>query len=105
MHKLRDVDSESLQEELETCKHFLVDFEIENERHRVFNFAIDSLNLYLLSKKLKLVFDSLKPAAKLKAALGFVFKTVEDGGYRYYYAHGGNTLMGRSKLVAAKAGL
>ena len=34
-----DVDDQSLREELEPCKHFLTDTEMENGRHRVFSFA------------------------------------------------------------------
>ena len=34
-HVMGDADDNSLKEELETCKHFLVDSEMENGRHRV----------------------------------------------------------------------
>ena len=45
----RDVDDISPKEELETCKHFLVDSEIGNGRHRVYNFAMETLDpKYLL---------------------------------------------------------
>ena len=37
-----DVDDQSLREEMESCKHFLTDTEMENGRHRVFNFAMSS---------------------------------------------------------------
>ena len=43
-----DVDDQSLREELESCKHFLTDNEMENGRHRVFNFAMSS-STYLCS--------------------------------------------------------
>ena len=46
------------------------------------------------------MFDSLKCAAKLNVAFGFVLKNVEDCSCRYYYAHENNTLMEKSKLVA-----
>ena len=39
-----DVDDNSLKEELETSKHFLVDSEMGNRRHRVYNFAMDTLD-------------------------------------------------------------
>ena len=32
-------------------------------------------------------------------ALGFILKNIEDGGFRYFYAHENNTLLDRSKLV------
>ena len=53
----------------------------------------------LIKKKLDLVFNGLKCAAKVNLAFGFVFKNVEDGSCRFFYAHENNTLMERSKLV------
>ena len=53
-------DDESLKEELETCKHFLVNSDMEKWRHRVFNFAIDILDAHTLSQKLDTVFEKLK---------------------------------------------
>ena len=47
-----DVDDQSLREELESCKDFLKDTEMENGRHRVFNFAISSFDMSLLNDKL-----------------------------------------------------
>ena len=44
---MRDVDDQSLGEELESCKHFLTDTEMENGRHRVFNFAMSSFDMSL----------------------------------------------------------
>ena len=38
-----DVDDKSLKEELERCKHFLIDSEMEKGRHNVFNFVTDTL--------------------------------------------------------------
>ena len=90
----------SLKEELETCKRFLVDSEIENGRHRIYKFAMDSLDPKYLLEKLVVVFDSLICSAKLNVAFGFVLENVEDGSCRYYYAQEKITLMERSKLVA-----
>ena len=95
-----DVDDNSLKHELETCKHFLVDSEMENERNRVLNFAMDTLDPKYVLEKLDVVFDSLKCAAELNVAFGFVLKNVEGGSCRYNYAHENNTLLERSKLVA-----
>ena len=53
----------------------------------------------LIVQNLDLVFKALKPAAKVNFAFGFVFKNVEDGSCRYFYAHENNTLMERSNLV------
>ena len=38
------IHDNSLKEELETCKHFLVDSEIENDGKRNFDFAMDTLD-------------------------------------------------------------
>ena len=43
------VDDQRLREELESCKHFLSDTDMENGRHRVFNFPMSSFNVSLLN--------------------------------------------------------
>ena len=86
-------------EELKTCKHFLMDSEMENGRHRVYNFAMDTLDPKCLLENLDIVFDCLKGVAKLNVAFGFVLKYVEDGSCRHYYAHENKTLLEKSKLV------
>ena len=94
-----DVDDQNLREELESCKQFLSDTEMENGRHRVFNFAISSFDISLLKDKLDNVFKELKCAAKINIEFGFVLKNIEDGICRYFYAHENNTIMEKSKLV------
>ena len=94
-----DVDDQKLREELESCKHFLSDTEMENGRHRVFNFAMSSFEISSLNDKLDYVFKGLKCAAKVNIAFGFVLKNIEDGMCRYFYAHENNTIMEKSKLV------
>ena len=100
-----EIDDESLKEELETCRHFLVDSEMESRRHWVFNFVMGVLDEHSLSQKLDTVFKKLNCEAKLKAAFGFAFKNIEYGTCRYYYVHENNTLMERSKFVATKEDL
>ena len=97
------VDDQSLREELESCKHFFTDTEMENGRHRVFIFAMSSFDEYLLNDKLDYVFKELKCAAKFNLALGNVLKNIEDGMCRYFYAHENNTIMERAKLVCTQA--
>ena len=92
-------DDADLKEELQACQHFLVESELEKRRHRVFNFAMSNFDNSLINRKLDLVFNGLKCAAKVNPAFGFVLKNVEDGSCRYFYAHENNTLMERSKLV------
>ena len=90
-----DVDDQGLREELESCKQFLTDTEMEKRRHRVFNFAMSSFDMPLLNDKLDNVFKELKCAAKVNLAFGFFLKNVEDGSCRYFYAHEYNTVMER----------
>ena len=97
-----DVEDQSLREELESCKHFLTDKEMENGRHRVFKFAMSSFDMSLLSDKLDYVFKELKCAAKVNLGNGFVLKNFEDGMCRYFYAHENNTNMERSKLLCTQ---
>ena len=94
-----DVDYQSLREELESCKHFLTDTEMENGKHRVFNFAMSSFDMSSSNDNLDYVFKELKCATKVYLAFGFVLKNIEDGMCRYLYAHENNTIMERSKLV------
>ena len=97
------VDDQDLREEKESCKHFLADTEMENGRHRVFNFATSSFDMSLLNDELDYVLEELKCAAKTKLAFGFVLKKIEDGSCRYFYAHENNTIMESSKLVCTQA--
>ena len=71
---VRDLDDQSLREELESCKQFLTDTEIEEGRHKVFNFAMSSFDMSLLNNKLDYIFKELKCAAKGNLAFGFVLK-------------------------------
>ena len=97
-----DVDDESLREELESCRHFLVASEIQKGRHSVFNCAVNKLTAQVIEEKLDRVLDKLKCVAKLNLALGFILKNIEDGKIRYFYAHENNTLLQQSKLVSNK---
>ena len=98
-HIVGDVDDHSLREELRCCQHFLVDSELERARHKVFNYAVEALNETIVNEKLNDFFNNLKCAAKVNLAFSFISKNIEDGGFRYFYAHGNNTLLDRSKFV------
>ena len=97
-----DVDDQSLREELQSCRHFLVDSEIQKGRHSLFNFAVNNLTAQVIEEKLDRVLDKLKYVAKLNLVLGFILKNIEDGKFRYVYAHQNNTLLEHSKLVSNK---
>ena len=94
-----DVDDQSLREELQSCRHFLVDSEIQKRRHSVFNFAVNNLTAQVIEENLDRVLDNLKCVAKLNLALGFILKNIEDGKFRCFYVHEINTLWEQSKLV------
>ena len=98
-HIVGDVEDQRLREELRSCQHFLVDSELERARHKVFNYAVETLNETIVNEKLDHFFNNLKCAAKVNLAFGFILKNIEDGGFRYFYAHENNTLLDRSKLV------
>ena len=97
-----DVNDQSLREELQSCRHFLVDSELQKGRHSLFNFAVNNLTAQVIEEKLDRVLDTLKCVAKLNLALGFILKNIEDGKFGYYYAHENNTLLEQSTLVSNK---
>ena len=95
-------DDKSLEEELQSCRHFLVDSEIQKGRHTVFNFVVNNLTAQVIEEKLDRVPDKLKCAAKPNLAHGFILKNIEDGKFIYFFAHENNTLLEQSKLVSNK---
>ena len=80
-------NGEKLKEELSACQYFLVDTEMENGRHKVFNFQMSKLDAKMINEKLDEVFNKLNSAAKINITLGFVLRNIEIGDYRYFYAH------------------
>ena len=88
-----DVGDHSFREELRSCQHSLEDSELERARHKVFYYAVETLNETIVNEKLDHFFNQLKRAAKLNLAFGFFLKNIEDGGFRYFYAHENYTLL------------
>ena len=97
-----NVEDQSLREELQSCRHFLGDSEIQKGRHSVFNFAVNNLTFQIIEEKLDRVLDKLKCVAKPNLALGFILNNIKDGKFRYFYAHENNTLLEQLKLVSNK---
>ena len=83
-HIVGDVEDHRLRQELRSCQHFLVDSELERTRHKVFNYAVETLNETIVNEKLHHFFNNLKYAAKVNLASGFILKNMEDGGFRYF---------------------
>ena len=80
-----DVDDQSLREKLQSCRHFLLDSEIQKGRHSMFTFNVNNLTAQVIEEKLDRVLDKLKCVAKLNLALGFILKNIEDGKFRYFF--------------------
>ena len=99
---VEDVADQRLREELRSCKHFLVDSELERGRQKVLNYAVETLNETIVNEKLDQFFNNLKYAAKGNLAFGFILKNIEDVKFRYFHAHENNTLLDRSKLVCSQ---
>ena len=99
VHIVGDVEDHGLREELRSCQHFLVDSELETARHKVFNYAVETLDETIVNENFDHFFNNLKSAAKVNLLFGFLLKNIEDGGFKYFYAHENNTLLDRSKLV------
>ena len=47
-----DVDDQSLREELQSCRHFLVDSEIQKGKHSVFKFVVNNLTAQVIKENL-----------------------------------------------------
>ena len=83
-HIVGDVEDHMLREELRSCQQFLVDSELERARHKVFTYAIETLNDKIVNEKLDHFFNNLKCAAKVNLAFGFILKDIDDGAFRYF---------------------
>ena len=88
-----DVDDQCLREELQSCRHFLVDCEKQKGKHSVFNFVVNNLTAQIIEEKLDRVLYKLKCVAKLNLALGFLLKNIEDRKLRIFNGHENNTLL------------
>ena len=99
-HIVEELEDYRLRKELRSCQHSLVDLELERARHKVLNYAVETLNGTIVNEKLDLFFNNLKCAAKMNLSFGFILKTIENGGFRYFYAHENNILLDLSKLVS-----
>ena len=100
-----DRNNEQLQQELSACQHFFDNTEMENGRHRVFNFKLSRLDPSEINEKLKEVFEKFNCAAKINLSLGFILRNVDTDEYRYFYAHENNTFFEKSHLLCSKGDL
>ena len=70
-HIVGDVEDHRLREEKRSCQHFMVDCELERARHKVFNYAVETLNAKDVDNKLDHFFNNLTSAARVNLAFGF----------------------------------
>ena len=96
-----DVEDHKLREELRSCQHFLEESELERARHKVFNYAVETLKETIVNVKLDHFLNNLNCAAKMNPS-GSILKNIEDGGLRYFYGDEKNTLLDRSKPVCTR---
>ena len=96
-------NGEKLKDELSICQHFLVNTEMENGKHTVFNLQMSKLDTKITNEKIEEVFNKLDSAVKIIIALWFVLRNIETGKYRYFYAHENNILFEGSHLLCMKA--
>ena len=75
-HIVGDVEDHRLREELRFYQHFLVVLELERARHKVFNYAVETLEETIVNEKFDHFFNNLKCAAKLILAFGFILKNI-----------------------------
>ena len=73
------VEDKRLREELRSCQYFLVYCELERARHKIINYAVETVNETLVNEEFDHFFNSLKRAAKVNLAFGFILKNIEDG--------------------------
>ena len=99
-HTVRYVEDQRLRERLRSCQHFSMNS--EKARHKVFNYAGETLKQTIVNEKLDNFLNNLKCAAKVNLAFGFVLEKIEDRGLRNFYAHENNTLLNRSQLVCTQ---
>ena len=55
-----EVDNQSLRDELQSRRQFLVDSEMQKGNHSVFNFAVNKLTAQFIEENLDSVLDKLK---------------------------------------------
>ena len=67
--------------------------------------SVETLDETIVKEKFDHFFNKFKCAAKVNLGFGFNLKNLEDGGFRYFYAHENNTLLDQSKLVCTHVDL
>ena len=98
---INKMDDMILNEQLRLCHDFLLDFELEQVRHKIFNFAIENLNATILDKKFH-HFNNFKFAAKVDLTFALILYRREDGVFRSFYAQENKNLLDRYQLECTR---
>ena len=69
-----DVEDHRLREELRSCQHFLVDSELERAKHKLFNYAVETLNGTIVNDKLDLFFQQFEMCSKSESGFWLHFE-------------------------------
>ena len=73
-HIVEDVEDHSVREELPSCQHFLVDSELDRARHKVFNYAVETLNATIVNKKPDHFFQQFEMCSKSESGFWLHFE-------------------------------
>ena len=73
-HIVGDVEDRRLREELRSIQHFLVDSELERARHKVFNYAAETLNETIVNEKLGHFFQKFEMCSKSQTGFWLHFE-------------------------------
>ena len=68
---MRDVEDHRLSEELRSCQHFVVDSVLERAIHKVFNYAVETVNEANVNEKLYFFFQQFEMCSKIESGFWF----------------------------------
>ena len=73
-HIVEELEDHRLRKELRSCQHSLVDLELERARHKVFNYAVETLNETIVNEKLGSFFQQIEMCSKSEPGFWFHFE-------------------------------
>ena len=82
---VEDFNDKILQDKFQSCKHFLVDCEIEKVRHNLFDYAIEMFNTSHVGKKRDHFGGKKEICSQIEFSFGFILKKVlNDRTFRFF---------------------
>ena len=76
------MDDTNLKEELRACQQFLVNSELDRARHKVSNYAVESVKETIVNEKLSQFSQNMNCAGMVSLAFGFFLQKAER--FRYF---------------------